>query len=203
MTMTQRNTPDTLEWYRMEQTSPPFDPDGMCLKICRTARNIDAMFPSALSAQQATPASKRITKVADITKGMILYYDDPRDSNPFGHIVTAAGWASEGRTLHDLIVWTNSVRANVLVAVRGDYFPQHWGDQFQFAATWLNGQDLLLPKVAAPKPPEKLIRPTRLRKAIALLEDSIEFHRSQGNDRIVQALRRDIKELRRTIAEFK
>lgn len=156
----QRDVAETLEWYKAHADSPPFDPDGMCLKVCRTARNIGAKYASAKEAQDATPTENRIYQIADIRKGMIAYFDTEGDSNPFGHIVTVAGRdkSEDPATLHSLIVWTNSVLSNKLVAVRGDYFTKHWGDKFQFAATWLNGQELIFPKpaqlVVPPKPVE-------------------------------------------------
>lgn len=191
----QRDTAGALEWYRLEQTSPPFDPDGMCLKVCRTARNIAARFPSALSAQEATPLTRRVGKVADIRRGMVAYFDDPHDSNPFGHIVTVAGRAAgvDPSTLRSLIVWTNSVKANQLVAVRGDYFGTHWGDEFQFAATWLNGVNLLLPTPPAPR------LGSNFKAAIADLEKVLTYHKSKGHTRIVTAVERDLAELRETL----
>lgn len=152
---TQATTAEALEWYRLEQTSPPFDPDGMCLKVCRTARNIGPMFASAKDAQDATPAKNRVSTIADIRRGMVAYYDTVGDSNPFGHIVTVAGRVKDvdRSKLESLVVWTNSVVKDQLVAVRGNYFGEHWGDKFQFGATWLNGSPLLLPEPEPPKVP--------------------------------------------------
>lgn len=154
MAPSQSTTKETLEWYNDESQSPPFDPDGMCLKVCRTARNIGPMFASALEAQQETPNEHRVSKIEDIHRGMVMYFDTVGDSNPYGHIVTVAGRDKNkpASSLASLIVWTNSVVANKLVKVRADYFPLHWGDKFQFGATWLNGQELKFPE---PKPVEK------------------------------------------------
>jgi hypothetical protein len=192
---TQRDTNAALAWYRDEATSPPFDPDGMCLKVCRTARNIGPMFPSAVSAQVATPMAARREAVANVRRGMVAYYDDPNDDNPFGHIVTVAGRApgEDPSTLRSLIVWTNSVKANVLVAVRGDYFPTHWGDEFRFGATWLNGQDLNLPTPPRPK------LGANFTAAVESLEAALAYHRRKGHGRIVTALERDLAELRETL----
>jgi hypothetical protein len=78
--------------------------------------------------------------VRDLRKGMFLYFDDERDSNRAGHIVGMIGRVPgfDPDDLHDVLVETNSVKANEVVVVRGDYFTEHWGDPFQFGATELN-----------------------------------------------------------------
>jgi hypothetical protein len=135
-----------LDWYRQHQTRGQigFDPDGMCLKICRVSAGLPSLYPSAKEAQDATPDEHRVYKVRNLRRGMKLYYDDPNDSNRFGHIVTMIGRVkgADLDSLHDVLVETNSVKANEIVVVRGDYFPQHWGDPFVFGATWLNGEEI-------------------------------------------------------------
>lgn len=150
----QRTTGQALDYYARHADSWPFTPDGMCLAICRDARNIPARYPSAKAAQDATPREYRITRIRDIRPGMVVFYDDPRDSNRFGHVVTVAGRdpSKSPDDLASLVVWTNSVVRGRVVKVAGDYFPRHWGDPFVFAATWLNGQELRLEEVAPPKP---------------------------------------------------
>lgn len=150
----QRNTSDTLAYYKANASDWPFDPDGMCLAVCRTARNIPSMFGSAKQAQDSTPEEHRVYTISKIRRGMVMYFDTVGDSNPYGHIVTVAGRAKDVPThlLESLIVWTNSVKPNELVAVRGDYFAKHWADDFKFAATWLNGQELILPEQPVEKP---------------------------------------------------
>lgn len=200
----QNDIHETLRWYRNNETTDEigFNPDGMCLKVVRTARNIPAMFPSAVSAQNATPARNRITKVREIRRGMVGYYDDPSDSNPFGHVVTFVGRVPEANPdkMSDLLVRTNSVLRGKLVIVRADYFQQHWGDPFVFAATWLNGQNLLLDPPPAPKPKSE-----RLDHAISDLILARDWHLSRGNDRgrrVAAALQRDIDEMKATKKEF-
>lgn len=145
---------ETLEWYRTHQTARQigFDPDGMCQKVCRTARAIGSKYASAKDAQDATPLSHRVSRVRDLRRGMVLFYDDPNDSNRFGHIVTLIGRVPgfNPDALSDLLVETNSVKSNELVVVRGDYFPRYWGDKFQFGATWLNGVVLDIPSTQTP-----------------------------------------------------
>lgn len=195
--MTQRDTAAALRWYETNRDRPPFDPDGMCLKICRTARNIPAMYPSAVTAQNATPAKYRVTKLESIKPGMVMYFDDPRDSNPFGHIVTVAATRNGGKKLGDILTWTNSVVANKLVKVWADYFPTKWGDEFKFAATWLNGVELDLPDEPAPRPSLP-----RLRDAIEDVKAMIVYHEQKKHTRLVTALKRDLAELEQTLRDF-
>lgn len=203
--MTQRNTHDTLAWYNTNKDSPPFNPRGMCLKICRTARNIPSRFPSALAAQEATPMADRVHKVSDIYAGMVAFFDDPNDSNPFGHIVTIHGRVkgADPNSLHDLLAWTNDVQTGKYTLVRADYFVTHnWGD-FQFAATSLNGVALDLPDRKKPAPPlEKLGKAGNLHAAIADLQRAVEWHQAHNHPRIVAALQRDIIQINKTIERF-
>lgn len=149
--MTQRDTAATLAWYDAHQTTAAlgFNPDGQCLKICRTARNLPGGWASALVAQNATPREHRITDLSKVRPGMVMYFDDPRDGNQFGHIVTVCAVRPNATTLADINVWTNSVTSGRVVKVSADYFGKHWGDGFQFAATWLNGEALIMPKAPA------------------------------------------------------
>lgn len=207
-----RSTLEVLDWYKQHDSYPQnlgFDPDGMCLKICRTARGLPAVYPSALSAQEATPAEHRVRSVKDLKRGMVLYFDDPKDSSPYGHIVTMIGRVKDAdeSNLHDIIVRTNSVKSNRIVLVRGDYFKRFWGDEFQFGATWLNGQafpefqkDQPTPKPQEPKP--VLGKAPTLHHALKDLEKSIAYHEKKGNDRLVRGLTRDRNRLKRRIERF-
>lgn len=134
----------TMQWYRVNNTTEEigFNPDGKCLQVCRTARDIPAVYPSAKKSQDATPAKHRFPKVKDWRKGMVLYIDDPNDTNRYGHIVTIVGRVKgfDENEAHDVLVKTNSVKSGEIVVVRADYFTEHWGDKIQFASDWLNGE---------------------------------------------------------------
>lgn len=178
---------DVMEWYRNHQTARQlgYDPGGMCLKICREAAGKAAVYPSAVVAQRATPEKYRVHKVRDLRKGMVLYYDHPSDSNPFGHIVTMIGRVKGANpdSLHDVLVETNSVKAGEVVVVRGDYFPQHWGDPFVFGATWLNGSEIDYAGRTKPEPPKPLdSRGPRVDEAIQKLKVA-EKKTPEGTDR--------------------
>lgn len=195
-----RGVAGTLKWYREHETTKQigFDPDGRCLQIVRTARAIGQMYPSAISAQHATPAKYRITDLSKIRNGMVMYFDDPNDDNPFGHVVTVTAHEKVMRTLADITVRTNSVKANTIVPVKADYFGKHWGDKFQFAATWLNGQELTFPPKAPPKPSL-----TPLLHARNDLQSMVNIAKANKNDRLVTALTRDLVEINQTINQFK
>lgn len=141
-----------LEWYKSNETASQigFDPDGMCLKVCRTARDIPAKYLTARASMLATPAEHRVHSVRDLRRGMVTYFADPHDNNPADHIATLIGRVRDfdPESLHDTLHVTNSVVADRLVIVRGSYFEQHWGDDFKFGATWLNGFELDVPTAA-------------------------------------------------------
>ena len=160
-----RDWKGALEWYRTHQTASQigFNPDGMCLKVCRTARDIGPMFISAVEAQKATPKKYRVHKIRDLRRGMVGFFDDPNDSNRWGHIATMIGRVrgADPDKLSDTLWETNGVKSGELVIVRGDYFERHWGDKFKFGARWLNGKVLDLPGDKKKEPP-KPAEPTRV-----------------------------------------
>lgn len=202
----QNTTRETVQWYRDHETTAQigFNPDGMCLAICRTARNIGPKYASAFSAQHATPLKYRVKKAANIKTGMVGFFDDPNDSNPFGHIVTFVGVLKDHdpAVLDNHVVRTNSVVSGQVVVVRADYFSQHWGDSFQFAATWLNGVEIedLQPKPVAPTPAKKKRKGTNLLAALKSIEEGIPemrraVHANAGNKRLANALGRDLSKM--------
>lgn len=209
MTMV-RNTEQAIDWYRANEVWPAdigFDPDGMCQKICRTARLIGPGAPSALASQEQTPAKYRVKKVRDVRKGMVMYFDDPNDSNPFGHIVTVVGRVKGGDpdSLDSILVRTNSVKSNSIVVVRASYFKQHWGDDFQFAATWLNG--VAFPDFIKEPVKEKPVKGgSNVVHAVEYLQKARDSHKRAArnaktastrakHERLARALARDIQTL--------
>lgn len=144
---------ETLEWYKTHRTKEliGFDPDGMCLKIHRSARDIPARYLTARESMLATPEEHRIHKVRNLRKGMVAYHADPFDNNPADHITGVIGRMPnfDPDDLNDVLMVTNSIEADRLTVVRGTYFEQHWGDDFKFGATWLNGYELDIPQAKA------------------------------------------------------
>lgn len=168
-----------------------------CLMLARKARDIPAFYPSAITAQIATPIKHRITDLSKVKRGMVMYYDDPKDSNPFGHIVTVAGRTSDG----EIVVWSNDIlRTGGVNKVPANIFPAKWGDDFQFASDWLNGQVLDLPDTK-PKPALVLSKDKRIKRAIESLE-ALRDENKGAHPRVVKALNRDLKELKETYNKF-
>lgn len=149
---------EALQWYKDHETASEigFDPDGMCLKVCRTARGIPPKYLTARAAMLATPSEHRVHKVRDLRRGMVVYYADPNDSNPADHIATVIGRVKNFNPddLGDVVTVTNSVQTDRLTVVRGDYPIRYWGDPFTFGATWLNGYELDVP---TPQPKESKV----------------------------------------------
>lgn len=211
-----RDTAQTMNWYASRRNKwPGFDPDGMCLKICRVARGLPAVYPSSIAAQEATPAEHRVHEIANLERGMVLYFDHPNDGNPHGHIVTMAGRVHGGKrdNLRDIIVWTNDVEANRIVPVRGDYFMREWGDPFVFGATWLNGAVLdMFEDKTNPRPTKPPLgpNPRNVNDAIAALRDGIQgvtkaiaVHKAKGHGALVAVLERDKARMEKTLANLK
>ncbi len=181
-----RNRQEMLEWYRTHQSASQigFNPDGRCLQVVRTARDIAAMYPSAKALQDAVPREHRFYNVADLRQGMALFFDDPNDSNTFGHIVTQIGRVkgADRSSLDDILVETNSVVSGELVVVRASYFAQHWGDSFQFGTDWINGQvvDYFQPRPPKPAGPTRVdnFRETRPEWDVKILDRAIQNGRS-------------------------
>lgn len=167
---------------------------ALCLALARKAPGLPAIYPSARAAMEATPTARRFS-LARARRGMVAYFSDPNDSNPFDHIVTIAGWDGcdacwDGSPdddpahqhtgdLNDLMVWSNDAkRTGGVDLVRGSFFPTHWGDPFRFAADWLNGYDLPgYDRDAKPAPGRETIG-SNLDHAIADVRRMIRNHRA-------------------------
>lgn len=169
---------------------------GLCLALQRTARGIGPMFPSAISAAHATPQEFRVYDRSKVKRGMVAYFDDPNDSNPYGHIVGVSGWTKN----EYLLDWTNDASGPGRVSlVRDTFFPNYWGDKFLFAATWLNGAELDMGKPVKPQEPHL---GKRLEHAIEDLNKAIAYHKMHDHPALVKALRRDRALLQATLKKY-
>jgi hypothetical protein len=187
-----RDTQGTMEYLR-RASEGPLTWKALCLMLARKARDLPAVYPSAFAAQLATPEEFRVYDRDKVKRGMVAFYDDPRDNNPFGHITTVAGFDTDD----DQVDWTNDIlRTGGVNKVKSSLFPSKWGDGFQFAATWLNGQPLALHK-----PVPDLSADKRIKHAILDLERIRDEHRGD-HPRVVKALTRDIRELKETLDKF-
>ena len=119
----QRNTLDTNLWLRGQDRSNTTRWYRLCLALARAARNAPAGYPTAFSAQHATPEKYRVHDLSKVKRGMVAYFDNPHDDNPFGHIVTVQGRSKAG----ELFCWSNDVNGPGMVSlVQLSYFPSHW-----------------------------------------------------------------------------
>jgi hypothetical protein len=198
-------TAEALAFLKREKSNPSRSWLGYCLMLQRMARDLPAVYPSALAAANATPVSERVAKVADLRQGMVAYSDDPHDSNPSGHIYFIAGWAN-GVTKSEsnadrLFVFTNDAPKSGRVGVVPiTYFRSYWGDSFQFGATWLNGYSFPdFDKAAEP------VHPTlgaNYQHALDDIRKAIAHHQKKGDERIVKALQRDLDRMTRKFAKY-
>jgi hypothetical protein len=193
-----RTTLETLLWFRTHQTTAEigFNPDGMCLKVARTARNIMAKYLTARESQEATPLEYRVFRVRDFRKGMVFYADDPNDDNDAGHIATIVGRVHgfDPTSLHDVLMETNSVKAGEVVVVRGDYFERHWGDRTQFAATYLNGIVLDVHEKFEQRSKVEKFHDTAPKYKLALLKKAADNGREHAG-RVLDLITRQVNQL--------
>lgn len=192
-----KTTPETMAFLRGQAQSRSSAWGGLCLKLQRTARGLPALFPSALASAQGTPSSHRVHSLPNVQRGMVAYFDDPNDSNAFGHITAVAG---RSHTTGELLHWTNDAAGHGRVSlVRHSFFEQFWGDSFQFASDWLNGHKLDLG--GEHKPPLAGGGET-IQAAIDRLRTALVYHRKKDHTRLVKALERDVAHLEMIMKKF-
>lgn len=194
-------TADAAAFFRLQRVDPLKNWKGLCLQLQRMARvNIPAVHASALGAALATPDEDRIYRVDDLRRGMVAYFDDPNDSNPFGHIVYVAGRFADGT----LMCWSNDVDPETNVGlVPFSFFQKFWGDGFMFGAISLNGWDLLGNNGLPMAKPGLGHLGANYVNAIKGVKRAISHHRNTGNARLVRALQRELKHLQKLYEEYK
>lgn len=192
-----KTTEQAAEFLKYQHDTESTDWRALCLKLQRMARGLPAVYPSALAAAEATPESERVYALQDLRRGMVAYSDDPNDGNPYGHIYFIIGRDHMDR----LLTWSNDVRVPGGVdVVPIQFYSRHWGDTFQFGATWLNGYDFS----EFNKPPKE----TRgglgenYAHAIEDVEKAIKRHEKKGHDKLVRVLRRDLERMKKHQTRF-
>ena len=180
-----QDSSNTTKWYRM------------CLKLQRTARGLPAVYPTAASAQVATPQSERVG-LTGLKPGMIAY---TKGSNPAGHIVLVEGWKAGLKNASNLMVWSNDVGSDGkgVAAVPLQQILGGWRHSFQFGATWLNGYDF-----SEFNKPAVSVHGTlgkNVEHAIEDLRKAVAFHKKGGNKDLVAILERDLKMIEATYAK--
>jgi len=190
MPTSSNNTRESIAWLR-HQREIGASWNQLCLALTRSAREIPPLYPSALAAQLATPMEDRIRGQKNWRRGMVAYFDNATDGNPYGHIATLALRNRNGSWL----AWSNIVGGAIrLVPIT--LFTRSWGDPAQFAAVSLNGYDL---KGFEEQTRVKSRKPTgdALRHAVKTLRTEAEIREKRGFEARAQALRKDIETLRR------
>lgn len=176
----------------------------LCLSLARQAPGLPAVFPTANAAAHGTPQANRVTKVADLRRGMVAYFGKPGDANPADHIVTVAGWRDPKakRDLDNLLTWTNdAVDPGSVDLVRASFFPEKWDAPFMWGATSLNGFDLPGYDTGRPKPSPASVGPA-FQAAMQELRKEIRKQRRLGHTGLVNALVKDLEEMKETRRRF-
>lgn len=195
-----RNTTQTIAWEQNERRLGHHYHE-QCLIFQRMGRGIPALFPTAYSASLGTPAAERKYKVELLKRGMKGF---SKGSSPAGHIFEILG-RRKGFDLDDpdgvVTLSTDVVAGNVgaIGIVPLSFYHDHWGHNFQFGATWLNGYDFA-DFNKAPKP----VHPTlgdNYKHAIADVKKALAAHKGQ-DPKLDAALERDIERMTRKLKKY-
>ena len=128
------NTPvQAVAFYKKQRDTGSKSWKGLCMKLARSAYGFDTgIYPSALACMVATPKKYRVTALKDVKVGMLGFFVDPDDDNPFEHIAACVGHNKEGLPIwgtnladgsvafvgHDFFVFQNAESADVNVVYR-------------------------------------------------------------------------------------
>lgn len=165
---------------------------GLCMKLAREARGFTfGIYPSALSCMLATPQKYRVLDPKKVKVGMVGFFADWDDTNPFEHIATCVGIDKDG-----LPIWGGNVADGLVRFVDHNFFERNWGDKFQFAATSLGTHVM---EDMQPKPKPEREKAKRLKKTIRELVKIEKAQRKQGRNRIANRIAADIADLRKTL----
>lgn len=175
---------NTTRWYRM------------CLMLQRQARGLPVVYPTAASAQAATPVSERVG-LTGLKPGMIAY---TKGSNPAGHIVLVDSWRNGAKNPMNLMVWSNDMARDGkgVALVPLSKILIDWKHTFQFGAGWLNGYNFT--EFDKPAEPTRGPNLTNYRHGIEDVKRAIAFHEKGGNTELVKLMKADLKHMKKTLA---
>ena len=187
------NTPaQAVAFYKKQRDTGSKSWKGLCMKLARSAYGFDTgIYPSALACMVATPKKYRVTALKDVKVGMLGFFVDPDDDNPFEHIAACVGHNKEG-----LPIWGTNLADGSVAFVGHDFFELHWGDKFNFAASSLG--TFVIDELQKEEKPER-VKAKRIRKVIRELVKAQKAQRKQGHVRIADRLAKDIADLRKTL----
>jgi hypothetical protein len=168
---------------------------SLCMRLAREARGFTyGIYPSALSCMLATPKKYRVTDPKKVKVGMVGFFVDPDDANPFEHIATCVGIDKRG-----LPIWGGNVAGGLVRFVSHEFFERNWGDKFNFAASSLGTH--VIPDLQDTGKPE-VQKGKRLKKIIRELEKVERAQRKLGRNHIANRVAEDIKSLKATLKKI-
>lgn len=193
-----RNTEQARAFNRQAASSRTTQWFRMCLKLQRTARGIPAIYPTAASAQVATPKDERVS-LTGLKQGMVFY---TKGSNPAGHIGLVDGWKTGPKNADNLLVWSNDMAADGkgVALVPLSRILRNWNHDFQFGATWLNGWDFS--EFNKPAKPVRGSLGVNYEHAIEDLTKSLHFHKRADHTELVKVLERDLELIKKNHAKY-
>jgi hypothetical protein len=104
---------------------------GLCLKTCREAWGIGAMYPSAIVAWRNTPAKNRFTDFRKAPIGAVHYYEGGK----YGHIVIQSDLKNR--------VWGTDLPTVDRIGLHHRRLPvNRWKYKYLGWSNWLNGKTL-------------------------------------------------------------
>lgn len=206
--MSERIAPATTEeaaqFIRNQAESGSLAWRRLCLSLQRQARQLPAVYPTALSASHATPKSERVYDVNKWTRGMVGYSYDPRIPGTAGHNFFVVGRNKAGT----LITASNDVKQlGAVDYVPVEFYTNVWGHKLQFACTWLNGYNFAEEKPEVPKVPEGPEGTLGDRYEDALDTLTVIYNQKRrklgSTHPLVKALERDVKRMERKLDKWK
>jgi hypothetical protein len=170
-----------------------------CLMLQRMARGLPAVYPTAFAASQAVPEKERIHSIKDYRRGMIGFSYDPRIPNTAGHVFEIAGRNEAGT----ILTFTNDAKnPGEVDVVPLSFYTDNWGQQLQFAATWLNGYDFS----DFNKKPEPVFEGSlgeRYERSLEHLKKIRHDKKKAGFDKLANELTSPIKEMEKLLKKWK
>lgn len=189
---------EALEVAQCEAANPSADWTGYCQKFVRTTYGIPALFSSAWTQWLGADAEDRHIggDPADAPIGSALCY---KGSGIYGHIVLAARPFENGTPA----AWSNDlVRYGDIDKVSRTAATSAWGQTYLGYLTAVNDYDLQL-KVTRPPKPKQNKRYEAIDKAALRLEHALETAKKQKDQSDAQAIREEIKRLRRLYSRLR
>lgn len=187
-------TPQTFEFLR-EQERTDADWFRLCLGLQRTARGLPAVAPSAIASAGMVPRGERVTKLAQLSRGMAAYWR----VGDFGHIAAVIR-RRPGTATQTPIDSSDAPASHGVGRVPVEWFAEHWGADFLFGAYSINGFDLRHPPKVKPGTAELI---ERLNGAIAALRRADAVAERRDFPGVEAAIEADIERMSRRVEQLR